>query len=532
MEEMRRLPHTAPNDDSVALVLEACVKTERGRHYARDLLQRLSDDGDLTKAALDRWLELKVLVREPYTDVLAIMSRSETAQPTAETVLIVLAAFRKAKDWEGALQFYHLQQLADKQRRLFCAQAAAESVRGCEEAGGAAVARATMPAPLRSSVLSLPPTTTPTLHALLELLRDHGRFREAAKVLLGQAQALDTTAFAIALEACSAGGEEQVARAEMALALFAELERRQLAPDRRVFAALIRAFSLRGDVPSALGVFEEMLASFPPDTRAVQNIIDACMRDAQFLRTLVFTLERLAEQDGVDLAVFSGDCLLQGFSDSRSLGRALVDMESCSEVARTRGGMETVLCSLDVLSVLVRGCVAGGGGGGGAVGVVGVADMVGAMRRLGALGISPNADTMDYFRIEPEPERGAPGSSHYHQKLRPHGLKQHSLLDMDLPEGLTTAAAPTGKGQEPYFKAGGGKRFDSHVDLLRSHGRDEDGGDEDGEDDDDAVAHLSEDARLTLAEAAQGWAAIDHDEQPIELAEQFLMQRGPKQRRR
>ena len=74
---------------------------------------------------------------------------------------------------------------------------------------------------------------------------------------------------------------------------------------------------------------------------------------------------------------------------------------------RDRGGMETVLCSLDVLSVLVRGCVAGGGA-------------VGMMRRLG---ISPNADTMDNLRIEPEPERGASGSSHYHQKLRPHGLK-------------------------------------------------------------------------------------------------------------
>ena len=186
------------------------------------------------------------------------------------------------------------------------------------------------------------------------------------------------------------------------------------------------------------------------------------------------------------------------------------------------GGLGVVVC-------LVAGVLAGGWGG--SVGVVGVADMVGAMRRLGALGISPNADTMDYFRIEPEPERGAPGSSHYHQKLRPHGLKQHSLLDMDLPEGLTTATAQTDKGQEPYFKAGGGKRFDSHVDLLRSHGGDEEGGDEEGEDD-DAVAHLSEDARLTLAEAAQGWAAIDHDEQPIELAEQFLMQRGPKLRRR
>jgi hypothetical protein len=59
--------------------------------------------------------------------------------------------------------------------------------------------------------------------------------------------------------------------------------------------------------------------------------------------------------------------------------------------------------------------------------------------------------------------------------------------------------------------------------------------DSDDYDDDDGVAHLSEEERLSLAEAALLWAAEDDDIspalRPIEINEAFLTQRSPLRRR-
>jgi len=182
------------------------------------------------------------------------------------------------------------------------------------------------------------------------------------------------------------------------------------------------------------------------------------------------------------------------------------------------------------------------------------------MRRLGSMGICPDADTMEYFlpAADDEPARGSFGSSHYNQKLRPHGLKQRSLLrDLDLPEGLdegigrsaaaaavaAAAADRTRREVEPYFKAGGGNKFGTAVKMLQRASPDADFDDYDaysGYDGDEGqdAANLSEEARLTLAEAALVWANTQVGEpspaalsaakdQPVDLAEQFLFQRGP-----
>ena len=350
-----------------------------------------------------------------------------------------------------------------------------------------------------------------TLVGILTVLRDLSRPAEAAKVLLQQPRELATNeAFALALEACSSTTAENLKLlektrlADLALALFAEFERRDQRPDRRIMAALIRTFALRGDVPSALGVYEEMLEKFSPDCRGLQNIIDVCLEEPQYLRTLCVTLERLAEKDSINLALFSGDLLMQVFSDSRKLGVALTAMEDCCEAARVQERVETVFCSLDVLSVLVAGAIQESQGGSG-----GEASLSAVMRQLGNKGIAPDADTMDYFRVASaaEPAKNSPGSSHYNKKLRPNGLKQASLLDLEPPEGFAQAAPrvkrsgnPQINDREPYFKAGGGEKFRRHVDLMRRGG--EAAAAELWEPEEEQPNNLTEEQQLAMAEAA------------------------------
>lgn len=130
------------------------------------------------------------------------------------------------------------------------------------------------------------------------------------------------------------------------------------------------------------------------------------------LRTLVVTLEGMASRPDLDLTVFCGDVLMQGFNDARDLGAALVGMESrCEETRRT--GLEVVQCSLPVLSVLLQGTRKG----------TSIRHLSEGLLFLGSAGIAPDADSMDYFRID-APGVGDPFSSHYHKKLVPHSKKQ------------------------------------------------------------------------------------------------------------
>lgn len=507
LAEMREQPHTEPDAESLALVLEACALTERGRHLSRDLISQLdAGDGDgddattistISKPVMDRWAELQVLSRLPYGTVIEKMAACGTAQPDFETVLLLFRAFGRVGDWRGALNLYDLQQMGTKRRSEMRSTALSSTSSSSSSSSTTFEFSAT-----------LPPVNRATLVGILTVLRDLGRPAEAAKVLLQQPRELATTeAFALALEACSSTTAENLKLlektrlADLALALFAEFERRDQRPDRRIMAALIRTFALRGDVPSALGVYEEMLEKFSPDCRGLQNIIDVCLEEPQYLRTLCVTLERLAEKDSIDLAVFSGDLLMQAFSDSRKLGVALTAMEDCCEAARVQERVETVFCSLDVLSVLVAGAIQESQGG--------EASLSAVMRQLGNKGIAPDADTMDYFRVASaaEPAKNSPGSSHYNKKLRPNGLKQASLLDLEPPEGFAQAAPgvkrsgnPQINDREPYFKAGGGEKFRRHVDLMRRGG--EAAAAELWEPEEEQPNNLTEEQQLAMAEAA------------------------------
>jgi len=564
--------HAAPDEESLELLLSACSLTTRGRLRARDLLLSVDSPAPgymdasgskflgLSKAAMERWAEMQVLGFGGPLDktaastlghssgllqVLDFMAKGANTQPTIETVLLLLAAHGKNGDWRGALALYAFQRRGDRAARDWATKVLYPPK--VLDKG-----KALVPPPPPAALL--PPVCRRTLRGLLSVLRDAGRYVEADIVLQEQPASLkvDETAFALTLEACVGTStssrfdedipEEATRRADKALSLFSTMERLNLQPDRRIYAALIRAFGLRGDVPSALGVFDEAVSKFAPDCSIVQSIVEVCLGpravDPTFARTLIFSLERLSAREEVDLNIFSDDILFGSFPDSRSLGSALAGMEVSSEVARRSAGLETILCSLETLGVLVRGVVNS------QVqkqkqGSISPSFLAAVMRQIGGLGISPDIDTMKYFTIDAEPARNSPGSSHYNRLLRPNSLKQSSLLDQDQPEGLrsfgsTAKADQLGWAkQEPYFVPGGGKQFSRHVALLRASGGDgalgmgmDGGGDGEGMLADagleleleldlhmdgavkkiDLGGFVSEEARLTLAEAALGWA--------------------------
>jgi len=575
VRDMASDEHSRPNDESYALLLQACARTTRGRFLARDVLTDLAARGALSKPAADRWLELALLSSSPSVspssssweaaagseggplDVLALMAADEALQPDADTVVSALGALRQRGDWQGAMRLYKMQRTGEVLRR-----ADADAARSGSRGKSSREAEVSM---------ALPPTQRRTVHSLLELLRDLGRHDEAAAVLLDQCRAWqsrnsssgsrlvtealflpDATAFALVLEACvsvsspaspsasSSASESASAahRSELALRVFSDLEKQHgLAPDRRIYAALTQAFSLRGDVPSALGVFDESLRAQgggSPDVAGLQSVLSACLSRPEFLRSAVLLLERL-ERDlpSVDLAVYCGDVLLQGFSDSRGLGAALV----AAEVAAASSGFQPVLCPLHVLSVLVKARVSSEKKGSGAAVESHLRE---ALFFLGTHGIMPDESTMDYFRAAAAdaPKVGTPGSSHYNKKLLPHATrKQRSLLDLDeFHDELVGKHEELGRGKgqrekEPYFESGRAGRFDKQVSALKQRG----GADSEEEEEEDGVAHLSEEERLSLAEAALLWAEEDVGVapalRPIEINEAFLTQRSPLRRR-
>ena len=343
LKEMRQTEQTAPDSDSYALLLEAFAKSEKCRFYAKEVIQELSSGDAMSKAIFDRWIELRILSREPYADVVEAMTRAGM-QPDGATVELMMGAFRRAGSWEGALALHELQAGAETKRRRFrrdtledffrpppspsssssASSSSAFSSSSASPASSRKDPRESL-AKLDAVTRSLPPSYRSTTHVLLELLRDCGRHAECRAVLadmcrwcdknpavapaaavastmrpstpvlplsltsssrftLAALYAPDVTTFALVMEAIvgspgstssstsstsstsssskrSDGSAElsPLEAADQALEIFAEMERWGLAPDRRIYASLIRAFSLRGDIPSALGVFEEAL---------------------------------------------------------------------------------------------------------------------------------------------------------------------------------------------------------------------------------------------------------------------------------
>ena len=305
---------TKPNDESWVLLLEACSKTARGRCYSEEIITNLKVSGEMTKECWDRLLELKVLGKEPYEEALLDMCNAG-AQPDEETLLMMMTAFRSNSDIDGILQLYRTMTAAETQRR---------SIRSIalEGVGEAALdGREDKLSDQERLGLLLPPPTRRVSLCVLEALRDEKKGSIAVAVLrdmcqraklvkersirerpldertnisseekkkltfesvaltisgrdiLTALQAPDVTAFALTIEACVASN-----MTASALTVLTEMEQWGLYPDRRVYTALMRAFGQRGDVGSALGVFQEMWVNgLVPDTAALQSILDVCL---------------------------------------------------------------------------------------------------------------------------------------------------------------------------------------------------------------------------------------------------------------
>lgn len=329
--------------------------------------------------------------------------------------------------------------------------------------------------------MCLPPLSIGSINALLELLSMHGHYSRARSVLrdictrakqpkpprpssngssseslLASPQLLpDRASFALVIEACLRDSEHPADssssrdvssspqlppspppnRLPVILNLVRTMETDfGLRPDRRIYAALIRAFGQRGDASSALGVFQEMRQYYFPDVGTLQSILDVCLQDptgADLLR-MCPVLEDMAEQRGLQLEVYSKDVLMEGFPDGQSLGAALLAME-----ATTRPGpqpcAEVSLCVLSVLTQAVRSSFSVGSSSSAKALQL---ELESSLAVLGAAGIRLEKETREYFRIPEEPALNSPNSRHYHRLFVPQKRKQRSLLDIDMPLGL------------------------------------------------------------------------------------------------
>ena len=203
-----------------------------------------------------------------------------------------------------------------------------------------------------------------------------------------------------------------------------------------------------------------MRRNFTPDVETLKSILEVCRVDPLDLRLICAVLERMAD-DGCDLEVYSRDILMQGYPDAISLGAALEDMED----QETPDGFECTTASLGVLAVLVQAVRKEGG----------VSALSDAMVFLGKVGIRPDAETMEYFRIPVAPAQGAPNSRHYHRLLLPHKERVRSLMDLQMPAEYApddldlpvSPSAPKAK-VEPYFEAGQDDWAEAGTVLLKA----------------------------------------------------------------
>lgn len=218
-----------------------------------------------------------------------------------------------------------------------------------------------------------------------------------------------------------------------------------------MYSALILAFGLLNDIPSSLGVFQEMLTRFTPDVANLQSIIDVCLNDNPYdIRSLSIVIDKMVE-DGLDLEVYSKDILFQGFPDALELGSALEMMMQ----QQLPTGFEKKVTSLTTIGVLVQAVRKGSS----------LSDLKEALNYIGKLGIVPDDETMDYFRI---PDVNSP---HVINDLIPKRKKFRSLLDIDMPDGYAADLSlpfrgSSKHGTEPYFEFQQ-DRFKKHAKALQ-----------------------------------------------------------------
>ena len=368
---MEKNEETMPNSDTYALLLESCLRTQKGRYYAKQIIQQRKNEGELRKAEWDRWMELNIMSGDNISFLVVLKDMVLSGnQPDDRTIMLLMEAYRRMGNRDGAVKLHTLQVESEKSRRRF-RKGALESGNSSDylALGTPNLAKEDFATPASSSYaqlagelgMYLPPPTRRTVHCLLEILRDSAAAEEAVAVLddmcdrareteaavdtrpafsalpealpltltqsgrylLGAQYAPSKSTFALVIEACV-----KASNADLALKAFSQMERWGLYPDRRVYAALISAFGVRKDVSSALGVFDEMRRAFAPDVATLQSILDVCMLDPLDLRQLCVVLEGMAEDETTNLEVYSKDILMVTFPDAVELGRALESMET------------------------------------------------------------------------------------------------------------------------------------------------------------------------------------------------------------
>ena len=286
---------------------------------------------------------------------------------------------------------------------------------------------------------------------------------------------VDQSMFAVVIESCVDEG-----RLDGVLDLVRKMEiQLDLSPDRRIYASLIRAFGQNGDVASALGVFQEMrkLGCYVPDVQSLDSLLEICCRNPSDLRHICPVLEEMAEDPAIDLEVYSKDILMQGFSDGFKLGSALMAMEEMQPLYPGQPSSSRISASFPVISVLAQAVRSRGDEllttkKGASL----EETLIAALYFLGSIGILPDEETMDYFRIPDLPSKGSPNSRHFVQSLLPHRQKVRSLMDIEMPEGFGPDVSAVRTYQktvldrrtvEPYFE-NGVNNWQEHSQLLQT----------------------------------------------------------------
>lgn len=418
-EVMGPSPFTAPNKDSYYSVLDACLYNPKGLMLAPVVARDMLKLGSMDKRGWDKFLEYCICAtgNSSWVDVVHAMSKSGS-QPDEHTVVQMMNSFRSVGRPEEALRLYLVQ--------VGVNTAAPEVTR---------VAKL------------LPPAGRMSTLALLEYLRSIKNAKASLIVIESMFKARssssgasspcaayrahlskpDVKIFAVAMETCVATKDDQAA-----FRIFQMLEGLGIAPDRAIYASLIRAFGLRGDTYSGIGVFNELLASFTHvDTASLLALLDVSKTNPTDLRLTIPILEKLLA-DGADLDLFSKDILMQSFPDARQLGAAFKLMEE----QPLPPGCARVPASLTVVSCLVQAVREGDA----------VGDLIKALVFIGRAGIGLESVTKEYFQV-PVIADNSPDSRRHVKILIPNQVRKRSLLDLEVPldfaDNLSASSAAT-----------------------------------------------------------------------------------------
>ena len=391
-----------PDVESYGLLITSCMLTRRGLFLAGNVANDMLQGGFMDKRNWNKFVDYTVLSRGPWLEAVRAMSYSGF-QPDDETVYFLLRRFNDCRMVEEALMVFDLQLTS----RLF------------------------------------PPPSPRSLSCLLEILWNFGLSEKAVDVLERVCEAShsndnlsagrqflllaarpDCRAFAVAMEACITQGDS-----DSAFKVFQLMERMSISPSRRIYAALIRAFGLRGDIYSSIGVFKELIQKFVfPDVVSLNALLSVAKVNPPDLRLCVPILEELTAQ-GVNLEIFSRDVIMHTFENGNQLGAAL-QLMLAQEVPEDCVKVEA---SFSVLSCLAQALRTGDG----------IDYLLEALLLIARSGISPDASTIDYFTIPPLPERNSPGSRYFYNAFLPNQSKKRSVLNIDIPyEWITDLNSP------------------------------------------------------------------------------------------